>query len=193
MSVIDKFDKLMTHACAVFRQFCPMPKLSKEGYKITIGGFHNSDASKFDYTNCLKMVLMLFDVRLSEFDCDDQIAEGEIVITDMGNMGWRHFMKAIAHLITAKFYMAFLQEAAPIKIVQAHILNPSGMVHKMFTIFRPFMKQELLDVFHFHPNGIESLYDFVPRELLPKELGGSDEFSMEEIRLTYIKKMEENR
>lgn len=169
-----------------------MPKLTKEGYRVTIGGFHNSDASKFDYVNCLKMVLMLFDTRFTEYDIDNDVAEGEIAISDMKNMGWRHFMKAIAHLPTANFYMKFLQEASPIKIVQVHILNPSGVAYKMFQIFKPFMKQEILDVLNFHPNGYESLYEHIPREFLPKEYGG-EQCSMEEIRLEYVKKMTEKR
>lgn len=139
------------------------------------------------------MVLMLFDTRFSEYDNDGELAEGEIVINDMKDMGWRHLWKSVAHFATANFYMKFLQEATPIRIVQAHIVNPSGVAYRMFTMFRPFMKKELLDVMHFHPNGLESLYEHIPRELLPKELGGDESLCMEDIRVDYLRKMEAKR
>jgi hypothetical protein len=170
-----------------------MPKLTKDGYKVTIGGLKDPDPSKFDYLNCLKMALMLFDTRFSEYDSDGKVAEGEIVINDMKDMGWRHMWNSMKHMATANFYMKFLQEATPIRIVQFHMINPSAITYRMFTIFRPFMNKEFLDVIHFHPNGIESLYEHIPRELLPKELGGNDDICMEDIRLEFLRKMESKR
>lgn len=175
-----------------FRQFCPLPQLTKEKYRITIGGIRDSDASKFDYVNCIKMALMLFDVRFSEYDTDGEISEGEISIMDMNSMGWRHFMKAVSHLITAKFYTKFIEDATPMKIVQAHIINPSNVVYKMFTLFKTFIKQETLDVFHIHTS-MESLYEHVPRELLPVEWGGSKEITIQGVREEWLKKMEDYR
>lgn len=101
-------------------------------------------------------------------------------------------MKAVTHLMTAKVYMKFLQEAVPMKIVESHIINPSAVVHRMFSLFKPFIKQELLDSFFFHQD-LESLYKRIPRELLPVEWGGNKEISIEEVRKDYLKKMERNR
>jgi hypothetical protein len=171
-----------------FRQFCPLPKLTKEKYRITIGGIRDSDASKFDYVNCIKMALMLFDTRFSDYDTDGVISEGEISVMDMKNMSWRHLMKAVAHMTTAKIYSKFVEDATPMRIVQAHVINPSATVYRLFTIFKTFIKQELLDVFHFH-NSMESLYEFVPREYLPVEWGGTEEFTVEDVRKDYLEKM----
>lgn len=135
---------------------------------------------------------MLFDTRFSEYDTDGVISEGEISIMDMKNMGWRHLMKAVANIMTAKIYSKFVEEASPMRIVQAHVINPTPTVYKLFTIFKSFVKQELLDVFHFH-NSMESLYEFVPREYLPKEWGGTDDITIEEVRQDYLKKMEKFR
>lgn len=135
---------------------------------------------------------MLFDTRFSECDIDDEVSDGEISIMDMKTMGWRHFMKSVANFGHAKTYTHFLEHATPMIIRQAHIVNPSAMAYKMFTLFKPFMKKETLDVFHFHQN-FESLHEHVPKELLPVEFGGNPEISIEDVRELYLKKMTENR
>lgn len=40
------------------------------------------------------------------------------------------------------------------------------------TLIRPFVKKELYDVMHFHTDGFESLYEHVPKDILPLEYGG---------------------
>lgn len=40
-------------------------------------------------------------------------------------------------------------------------------------LVRPFLKKELFDVMHFHTSGYESLYEHVPKNLLPIEYGGN--------------------
>jgi len=42
----------------------------------------------------------------------------------------------------------------------------------MFALIRPFLNKELLEVIYFHTQGLESLYEHVPKALLPTELGG---------------------
>lgn len=40
-------------------------------------------------------------------------------------------------------------------------------------LIKPFVKKELFDVMHFHTSGYESLHEFIPKEILPNEYGGS--------------------
>ena len=166
--------------------------MTKDKYKITINSLNDPDASKFDYVNLVKAGLMLNDARFLDYDENEEIAEGEIFIMDMKNMGWRHLWKTMGHLMTAKFYSSFLQEAMPLKIVGNHIVNPSSIMDKMFTIFKPFIKQELLNVIHIHSK-MEDLYEFIPRELLPVEWGGNDEISIKKIHNERMEMFKEKR
>ncbi|KAG5680466.1 hypothetical protein PVAND_009974 [Polypedilum vanderplanki] len=173
--------------------FFALEKRTKDNFKVSVATFHNTDASIFNYTDLLKTALMILDTRFAEYDYDNKIADGDIMISDMQGMSFRHFLKMMRAFSTATFYMKYLQESAPIKIVQAHLVNPSGVVNRMFSIMRPFMKKELLDVFHIHSNGYESLYDYVPKELLPSEYGGTSGVTIEESHRQWIARTEKNR
>jgi hypothetical protein len=68
------------------------------------------------------------------------------------------------------------------------------------TIIRPFVKKELFENMHFHTNNYETLYEFIPQELLPNEYGGSygtiDEIYEDNLKYVFEKseyvKQEEN-
>jgi hypothetical protein len=167
--------------------------LTEEKQKVFVAKFHNTDASIFNYTNMIKMALMIFDTRFVDYDLGNEVSEGDIMISDMKGMTFRHFLKMMRCFSTAQFYMKYLQESSPIKIVQAHVVNPSSIVDRMFSIMRPFMKKELLDVLHIHSGGLESLHKVVPRELLPTEFGGTSGVSMEESHKVWLLKVDKNR
>jgi hypothetical protein len=167
--------------------------MTENNLKVSVAKFHNTDASVFSYPDLIKMALMVFDTRFADYDCGNTIAEGDIMISDMKGMSFRHFLKMMRAYSTATFYMKYLQESSPIKIVQAHIVNPSAIVDRMFSIMRPIMKKELLNVIHIHSSGYESLHKFVPKELLPTEYGGTSGVSVEQSHNEWIAKVERNR
>lgn len=43
---------------------------------------------------------------------------------------------------------------------------------KLIALVRPFLRKELFDVMHFHSSGYASLYEHIPRYMLPDEYGG---------------------
>lgn len=47
------------------------------------------------------------------------------------------------------------------------------MVNTIISWIKPFLKKKISDRMHFHPDGLESLYKFVPKEILPEEYGGN--------------------
>ncbi|KAG5680467.1 hypothetical protein PVAND_009975 [Polypedilum vanderplanki] len=170
-----------------------LEKRTKDNYKVTVSKIHNTDANKFNYFELIKAALMILDTRFAEYDYDNKIADGDIMITDMKGMSFRHLLKMMRAFSVAKFYMKYLQESTPIRVVQVHIINPSSNVYRMFSMMRPFMTKELLDVFHIHSNGYEALYDYVPKELLPTEYGGTSGVTVDECHKEFIKRTEKNR
>ncbi|KAL7036726.1 hypothetical protein ACKWTF_008912 [Chironomus riparius] len=187
----DITSKEMQAACEVLR-FCPMPKLTKDKKLVTIGGFNNLDPNAFNYADCIKMALMVFDTRFCSYDDPEknEIATGEIVIMDMKGLTFRHFWKVLRNLMTAKFYMQYLQEAAPIRISQVNIVNPSPVIDKLFSLIKPFMKKETLDVLRFHNQGIETLLERVGLENLPVKYGGASNVDLDEVHQNYMKRIE---
>jgi hypothetical protein len=98
---------------------------------------------------------------------------GDICIFDAKDFSLWHFMKMAANVSTVRVFMRYVQEAIALRIVQNHFVNCSPVLTKLIALIRPFMNKELNDSMHFHTAGFESLYDFVPKELLPNEYGGT--------------------
>lgn len=159
--------------------------------QVTFGGINDPDPNKFVYTDCIKMALMLFDTRFCFYDNNNEqdIADGEIVVMDMGGITFRHFFKMVRNLPTAKFYMHFMQEASPIRIQQVNIVNPSPIIDKIFTLFKPFMKKEVVETVAFHRN-LETLHERVGKEYLPEKYGGTNDIDIEEQQAKFMNKVE---
>lgn len=123
---------------------------------------------------------MMFDARFTEYDDSDGIiAAGECFIIDSKGMSFRHFLNVVKNVTTVRLYMKYIQEAAPFNIKNIHFINCSYIMDKMFSLIRPLLKKELLEVIYFHTQGLNSLYEHVPKASLPKELGGELESMIE--------------
>lgn len=166
----------------IFRLFCPLPKLLDDQYHITVISLINYDASQFDYLQIVKMAVMMFDARFTAYDepANGTISSGECFIIDSKGTSFRHFLNVVKNLSTVRIYMKYIQEAVPFNIKKVHFLNCSYIFDKMFALIKPLLNKDLLEVIHFHTQGVESLYEHVPKSILPIELGG-DIGSMTEI------------
>lgn len=125
----------------------------------------------YDVVEMFKMMFMCSDVRYVTPD-PIGLTEGEIGIMDFSNFSFRHFIKIVANFPTVRMYLRYVQETVPFKIHQNHFVNCSSTLTKIITLIRPFVKKELFEVMHFHTSGYDSLYEHVPREILPLEYGG---------------------
>lgn len=164
-----------------FRLFCPLPKLLNDKYRITVLCLINYDASQFDYVQIVKMAVMMFDARFTNYDDPaGNIASGECFVIDSKGMSFSHFLHVVKNVSTVRLYMKYIQEAVPFNIKKVHFINCSYIFYKMFALIKPLLNKELLEVIYFHTEGLESLYEHVPKEVLPTELGG-DVGSMVEI------------
>lgn len=126
------------------------------------------------------MGLMMFDARFTEYDVPGTIATGECFIIDGKGMSFRHFLNVVKNVSTVRIYMRYIQDAVPFNIKKIHFINCSYILDKMFAIIKPLLNKDLLNVIYFHTNGLDSLYEHVPKDILPTELGG-DVGSMFEI------------
>lgn len=152
-------------------QIFPMPKNTSENHKITISRLIDADPDKYVYIDVIRSVVAMLDARFVTLD-DNELIDGEIGITDMSGFGWWHFMKTVSNLSLMKKYMKYVQEAAPFKVIQNHFINCPTTMEKFMALLKPFMKKEILESIKFHTNA-ESLYEYLPKDLLPNEFGGT--------------------
>jgi CRAL/TRIO domain len=150
-------------------QCCPLPSYTQGNHRVTVFRLIDSDPGAYDPVENFKMFFMMSDVS---FVRPGDIPEGEIGIMDFKGFTFRHFFKFASNLWILRLYLKYIQEAVPFRIHQNHFVNCSSTLTKVMTLIRPFVKKELYDVMHFHTEGFDSLYEHVPRDILPLEYGG---------------------
>ncbi|CAG9566044.1 unnamed protein product [Danaus chrysippus] len=165
----------------------PLPNKTKENYKVFLYRLNNPDYDLFNFIDAIKVFFMLADTRLTE---EDDIPSGEIPIFDATNVTLK-FMGKI-NLTVLRKYMLYTQEALPIRLKQVHIINAPPYIGKLYAICKPFINTEVAKLIKFHEPNSTTLYEDVPMEILPDELGGSAG-TIEQIKKYWIKRIEAKR
>lgn len=65
-----------------------------------------------------------------------------------------------------------MQEAHPVRAQQIHVYNCTPLINRIMSLIRPLIKPEVAARFQFHTPGSETIFKFIPREILPEEYGG---------------------
>lgn len=172
-NIFEKRDVLDENFQRAFRTFqiFPMPKNTIENHKISVFRLIDMNPENYIYIDVCRMVVSMMDARFVTVDANE-LVNGEIGVIDMTGFGFKHFLKSATNLSVMRNYMRYVQEAAPFKIVQNHFINCSPMMDRFMSLVKPFMKKEIIESMKFHTS-LESLYDTLPRELLPNEFGGN--------------------
>lgn len=138
---------------------------TKEGYKVIYGRLLDADPSHFVFNDCMKVLSMVIDLWLyTEGTC-----LGHIILVDMKNVSFGHVARLSP--MSMKKWLYYLQEGLPVRLKGLHFMNASPIVDSILNIMRPFMKKQLMDIFHMHTTN-DTLNKFVPIEILPNEAGG---------------------
>ena len=66
-----------------------------------------------------------------------------------------------------------LQGGLPTRIKQVHLVNCPPFIDKITSIFKPFLKEKIASRVVIHMEGYEQLYNYIPKENLPLEYGGT--------------------
>ncbi|XP_053951152.1 alpha-tocopherol transfer protein-like [Anastrepha ludens] len=101
---------------------------------------------------------------------DNFISNGEVQICDISGYTLSHLTRI--SYPTLRMYMNFLQEAYPVRLRAMHIINCPSFLNSMIAIVKPFINDHVYNMIQFHTEGLDSLYEKVPRDLLPNEYGG---------------------
>lgn len=140
-----------------------------ENHKVSMFRLGDHDSNKFVVLDIVRMASASLDARLVLMD-DQELINGEILIHDMTGFGFKHLLKCVANALVIKKYMKYSQEAAAVKLIQNHFINCSPVVPKLMNLIKPLLNEEVKESLKFHSN-IDSLYEFIPRELL--DINGS--------------------
>jgi hypothetical protein len=88
-----------------------MPQLTPEFERVIIYAFQSTDVTHFDPIDCIKVMLMVQDIRISEDYC-----HSEIVIIDLANYTLGHVTKiSLTHM--KKYELCILVSALAVRTV----------------------------------------------------------------------------
>lgn len=166
-----------------------LPNLTPEGNKVLYYRLIDFDPDKYHFNDVIRVFFMFADVRFNTPD-PAGMSEGEIPIFDMKGFTLKHLTKVV--LSTLRIYMKFTQEAHPIRLKAIHVVNCPSYLDKVITVIKPFLRSEVFKMINFHLSGAETLYKYVPKEMLPNDLGGQCG-QIADIKSEWVKVLKEKR
>lgn len=169
-----------------------LPKLTPNNYRIILTRLINFDPDTIIFDDILSVSSVLSDVNLiiPENIHDNTLADGEILVYDLNGLTGRHLTKL--GISSMRGFFRYMTEAHPMRIKQIHLINVSSLVDKIIMMIRPFISAKAMSIMHFHAPNSKTLFDFIPVEILPIEIGGTDE-TIETTKQFWIKKAKDYR
>lgn len=148
----------------------PLQQITPDNNRILLIRLIDFNPDNLVFDDALTVFTMVYDISMITPD-SEQIADGEIVIFDFKGLTPRHLTKL--SLSSLRCFVKFMIDALPIRIKQVHVVNSHSMLDKLVMLMKPFLGAKAMKVVHFHQPDSTTLFDFVSRDLLPTEFGGS--------------------
>jgi len=167
--------------------FLPLPLPDDQGRVVVLMRIGVCNPERVKAVDIFKVNMMIMDVLLEE---DDRaIICGAVIIIDHSNVTMSHL--AQYSLSFAKKTTTLLQEGYQFRSKGIHHFHMSSIVTTVFNMFKSLMKEKMRKRVHVHAS-MDSLYENVPKRLLPQEYGGEAD-SMDKLAEKWKKKVEARR
>ncbi|XP_012224572.1 alpha-tocopherol transfer protein-like [Linepithema humile] len=165
-------------------QIPPLPGLTKDGRRVIVMRAISKDVPTPNVPEAMKLALMIGDIRLKE---EQSGVAGDVYVLDASAATPAHFAKFTPSLV--KKFLVCVQEAYPVKLKAVHVINVSPIVDTILNFVKPLLKEKIRNRIFMHSD-LKTLYDHIPKEILPTEYGG-DAGPIQDIHEKWIKKLEE--
>jgi CRAL/TRIO domain len=147
----------------------PLMDPTPENFKVTIFRLVDDNPDIINFNHVIKGFYIGTDLRLVSLD--EVWGNGEVPIFDMTNIRLAHFTKIV--FSTLRLFMKYSQEAHPVTVRQIHIVNCSSLLNRVMLLIKPFLKAEVAERIQTHLPGSDTLFKYIPKQILPKEYGGN--------------------
>lgn len=166
-----------------------LPKLTPEKNRIMLIRLIDFNPDHIIFEDAVTVFSMVYDITLITPETPT-LANGEIAIFDFNGITMKHLMKL--GFATLRCYFKYMIEAHPMRIQEVHVLNCSSVMDKLLLILKPFLSAKTMKAIHFHLPNSTTLFDYIPKDVLPAELGGSDGV-LHDPKWYWIRKTEDHR
>uniref|UniRef100_A0A1B6EXZ6 CRAL-TRIO domain-containing protein n=1 Tax=Cuerna arida TaxID=1464854 RepID=A0A1B6EXZ6_9HEMI len=142
-----------------------LPQRDPEGNQIIVTRTVDPDIKNYNFAALVKYYTM----STEAFQLENGTVPGIVMVCDVDNFKASHFW--CVPFKQAKNNMRYSQEAASFHIKAVHHINIHPLIHKMLQILKPLLKAEVIELIKMH-SSIETLFQSVPKEIMPKDYGG---------------------
>ncbi|KDR08116.1 alpha-tocopherol transfer protein-like isoform X2 [Zootermopsis nevadensis] len=146
-------------------EFAVLPKKDQHGNAVMAVRFSDLDVTKFSHSGALKTYFMVQDV----FMLENGTVPGYVFLMDPKGCRFEHLSRLT--LSYTKMYAEYIQDAFPGNVVANHFLNANYVTKAMMAMLKPFLKSCMSRKIFIHTS-MNTLYDHVSKDALPKEYGG---------------------
>ncbi|XP_035225587.1 alpha-tocopherol transfer protein-like [Stegodyphus dumicola] len=96
---------------------------------------------------------------------------GMVVLIDLKGFSWSHMSQIT--LKSLKCFIDTVQDGLPVRHKAMHIINNPSIFGTIFNTVKPFLSEKIKKRVYFYGDGLSSLHQFLPPEMLPEEFGGT--------------------
>ncbi|XP_063541330.1 uncharacterized protein LOC134750142 isoform X2 [Cydia strobilella] len=145
-----------------------LPTLTEDHYRISlIKPTGKSLPLQYSHLDFFKFTIILAEyIKLHDY------CQGFIIIMDHRDANIMDFVTR-TNLYELQNVISLLTEGYGIRMKGLHILSCSKVVDTLLAIFKQVFSAKLAARIHVHKT-IETMYEFVPKSLLPEDLGGDE-------------------
>uniref|UniRef100_A0A182PGB9 CRAL-TRIO domain-containing protein n=1 Tax=Anopheles epiroticus TaxID=199890 RepID=A0A182PGB9_9DIPT len=147
----------------------PLPNtVTPDGPRIILVRPGVYDPSKYTIQEVFRYNTMMTDIMMKEDD--NLIVAGQMGILDLSNCTMAHFLQFSPTFV--KKATMWSQEGSPLRQKGFHYVNTPSGFEVVYNMFKSFLNEKNRSRLFVHGSNLESLYEHIPKSMLPKEYGG---------------------
>ncbi|CAB3244669.1 unnamed protein product [Arctia plantaginis] len=135
---------------------------------IWIWQLNDPGLDNYDYLQDARLFFMTVDAWILS---NEHYEDADIVVMDVKDITLKFITKF--NVSIAKKLSKFQEDAMPIRLKEVHIVNAPPFIDKLYGLMKPFLKPKMTELIHFHSPKSQTLYNYVSKEDLPEDYGGT--------------------
>ncbi|XP_078584938.1 alpha-tocopherol transfer protein-like [Branchiostoma floridae x Branchiostoma japonicum] len=145
-----------------------LPGRDQDGRKVMFYRIGKWDPYQFSAYEVFRVSMISSEKIIQE---EDTQVHGIAMIADLAGLSFSHAYQIGPRV--AKKIGSITTDAFPIRVKEIHLLNQPMLFDAIFAIIKPFMSEKMRNRIHLHGPKTETLLQYVDRDALPPEYGGT--------------------
>ncbi|XP_078665386.1 alpha-tocopherol transfer protein-like [Branchiostoma floridae x Branchiostoma belcheri] len=145
-----------------------LPGRDQDGRKVMFYKIGKWDPNQYSAYEVFRVSLISSEKIIQD---EDTQVHGIVMIADLAGLSFSHACQIGPRV--AKKIGSITTDAFPIRVKEIHLLNEPMLFDAIFAIIKPFMSEKMRNRIHLHGPKTETLLQYVDRDALPPEYGGT--------------------